>query len=363
MLDKIYDPKALERDQYAQWENAGYFKPKGQGQPYCIMIPPPNVTGSLHMGHAFQQTLMDILVRTHRMQQDNTLWQVGTDHAGIATQMVVERQLAAQNLSKHDLGREAFIKRIWEWKAESGGNITRQLRRIGASVDWSTERFTMDEGLSKAVQTVFIQLYNEGLIYKKKRLGYWDPVLHTAVSDLEVESTEEQGSLWYIRYPLTNHPNQYIVVATTRPETLLGDVAVAVHPNDTRYQAFIGQSVSLPLTDRLIPIIADDSVLQEFGTGCVKITPAHDFNDYAMATRHQLPLINIFSLTANLNENAPKAYQGMDRYVARAQILKDLEKLNLLDRTEAHTLMVPKGDRSGAVLEPMLTDQWYVKIE
>lgn len=363
MLDKSYDPKTLEGAQYALWEKAGYFKPKGHGRPYCIMIPPPNVTGSLHMGHAFQQTLMDVLIRSHRMKQDNTLWQVGTDHAGIATQMVVERQLNAQNISRHDLGREAFVERIWEWKAESGGNITRQLRRMGASVDWSTERFTMDEGLSKAVQTVFIQLYREGLIYKGKRLGYWDPVLHTAVSDLEVESTEEQGSLWHIRYPLADNSNSYIVVATTRPETLLGDVAVAVHPEDTRYQAYIGKWLCLPLTDRLIPIIADDTVLQEFGTGCVKITPAHDFNDYAIGQRHHLDCINIFSLNAKLNENAPPAYRGLDRFVARAQIIKDLEVLHLLEKTEAHSLIIPRGDRSGAILEPMLTDQWYVKID
>lgn len=362
-LEKTYDPKAIERDQYEQWEKAGYFKPKGHGQPYCIMIPPPNVTGSLHMGHAFQQTLMDILIRTHRMQQDNTLWQVGTDHAGIATQMVVERQLNAQNISRHSLGREAFVQKIWDWKAKSGGNITRQLRRIGASVDWSTERFTLDEGLSQAVQTVFIQLYREGLIYKGKRLGYWDPVLHTAVSDLEVETQEEKGSLWHIRYPLVDDPNAYIIVATTRPETLLGDVAVAVHPEDSRYQGYIGKYVHLPLTGRTIPIIADETVLQDFGTGCVKITPAHDFNDYAMGQRHHLARINIFTLDAKLNENAPQAYQGLDRYVARNQIIQDLEDLKLLEKTEAHTLIIPRGDRSGAVLEPMLTDQWYVKTE
>ena len=363
MLDKTYDPATIENQQYERWEKAGYFKPKGTGPAYCIMIPPPNVTGSLHMGHAFQQTLMDILIRTHRMKQENTLWQVGTDHAGIATQMVVERQLNAKNISRHEIGRDAFIKRIWEWKAESGGNITRQLRRIGASVDWSSERFTMDEGLSKAVQTVFIQLYRENLIYKGKRLVNWDPILHTALSDLEVEAKEEKGHLWHIRYPLVDNPHTFITVATTRPETLLGDVAVAVHPEDPRYQRFIGKHVQLPLTDRTIPIIADDIVLPDFGTGCVKITPAHDFNDYAMSERHNLPKINILTFDAKLNENTPKAYQGLDRYVARKQIVQDLEKLQLLEKIEAHLLMVPRGDRSGAVLEPMLTDQWYVKAK
>lgn len=361
-LDKAYDPTVLESEWYDRWEKAEHFLPTGKGDPYCIMIPPPNVTGSLHMGHAFQQTLMDILIRYHRMKGYNTLWQVGTDHAGIATQMVVERQLLAKGKSRHDLGRDTFVQEIWQWKAESGGNITRQLRRMGASVDWSRERFTLDDGLSKAVQTVFIRLYNEGLIYRGKRLVNWDPVLKTAVSDLEVESEEETGSLWHIRYPLSNN-NGYIVVATTRPETLLGDVAVAVHPQDERYRTLIGQSLQLPLTERQIPIIADESVDPTFGTGCVKITPAHDFNDYAMGERHQLPKINIFNFDATLNEEVPKAYQGLDRFIAREQMVQDLKALNLIEKIEVHTLNIPRGDRSGAILEPLLTDQWFVKVE
>jgi valyl-tRNA synthetase len=365
-LDKAYDPAAFEAEWYDRWEKAGYFAPKGKGEPYCIMIPPPNVTGSLHMGHAFQQTLMDILTRYHRMKGRKTLWQVGTDHAGIATQMVVERKLLTEGSSRHNLGRQAFIDEIWKWKAESGGNITRQLRRMGASVDWSCERFTLDEGLSKAVQSVFIRLFNEGLIYRGKRLVNWDPVLKTAVSDLEVESEEEKGFLWHIRYPLVEqNPAQleYLVVATTRPETLLGDVAVAVHPTDERYTALIGKSVKLPLTDRLIRIIADETVDPNFGTGCVKITPAHDFNDYAMGERHQLPKINIFNLDATLNNQVPKAYQGMDRFKAREQIVQDLQALNLIEKIEDHLLNIPRGDRSNAILEPLLTDQWFVKIE
>jgi len=361
-LDKAYNPIDLECEWYEKWEKSEYFSPKGKGKPYCIMIPPPNVTGSLHMGHAFQQTLMDILIRYHRMKGENTLWQVGTDHAGIATQMVVERQLLAQGQSRHDLGRERFINEIWQWKAESGGNITRQLRRIGASVDWSRERFTLDEGLSKAVQTVFIRLYQEGLIYRGKRLVNWDPILKTAVSDLEVESEEEKGSLWHIRYPLAEGSG-HLIVATTRPETMLGDVAVAVHPADERYTALIGKFLKLPLTDRLIPIIADDSVDPTFGTGCVKITPAHDFNDYAMGERHQLPKINIFTFDATLNDQVPKAYQGLDRLVARTQIVEDLQKIDLIEKIEDHLLNIPRGDRSGAILEPLLTDQWFVKIE
>lgn len=362
-LDKAFDPSNLERECYEHWEKNGYFAPNQPNQDsYCIMIPPPNVTGSLHMGHAFQQTLMDILIRYHRMKGDNTLWQVGTDHAGIATQMVVERQLPP-NETRHSLGREAFIQKVWDWKAHSGDNITRQLRRIGASVDWSRERFTMDEGLSEAVKKVFIQLYNEKLIYRGKRLVNWDPVLKTAVSDLEVESIEETGTLWYIQYPLVSNPQKSITIATTRPETLLGDVAVAVHPDDPNYQSLIGEKVQLPLTDRQIPIISDPAVEPEFGTGCVKITPAHDFNDYDMGKRHNLPQINILNLDATLNDNVPKAYQGMDRFKARKQILADLEAQNLLVKTEPHNLFVPKGDRSGAILEPLLTDQWFVSVE
>jgi len=363
-LEKNYDPKAIEAHWYQIWEEKKYFSPQETTDkaPYCIMIPPPNVTGSLHMGHAFQQTLMDILIRYHRMQGNKTLWQVGTDHAGIATQMVVERQLAANNISRHDLGRDAFIEKIWEWKSESGNNITRQLRRIGASVDWSTERFTLDEGMSDAVIEVFIKLYDEGLIYRKKRLVNWDPVLKTAVSDLEVESIEEKGFLWYIHYPLTDGSG-FITVATTRPETMLGDVAVAVHPDDARYQSLIGKKLNLPLTDRLIPIISDTSIDPNFGTGCVKITPAHDFNDNKMAEMHQLPAINILTLDAALNENTPYAYQGLDRFVARKKIIEDLKNLNLLEKIVDHTLSVPRGDRSGAILEPLLTDQWFVKIE
>jgi valyl-tRNA synthetase len=360
-MDKTYNPHAIEQRWYETWEQRGHFAPSGKGDPYCIMIPPPNVTGSLHMGHAFQDTLMDALIRYHRMRGDNTLWQPGTDHAGIATQMVVERQLDVDNQTRHDLGREAFIKRIWEWKHESGGTITRQLRRMGTSVDWSRERFTMDKGLSKAVRETFVRLYEEGLIYRGKRLVNWDPVLHTAVSDLEVISTEESGHLWHMRYPLADGSG-YLVVATTRPETMLGDTAVAVHPEDERYKAMIGKSISLPLTGREIPVIADDYVDPEFGTGCVKITPAHDFNDYEMGKRHALPIINIFTVDACINDNAPEAYRGLDRYAARKQIVSDLESQGLLEGIEDHRLMVPRGDRSGTVVEPYLTDQWFVKI-
>lgn len=361
-LDKTFDPALLEKACYDRWEKSGCFIPKGDGAPYCIMIPPPNVTGHLHMGHAFQQTLMDILIRYHRMQGRKTLWQVGTDHAGIATQMVVERQLLAENHSRHTIGREAFIDRVWQWKKESGDNITRQLRRIGASVDWSSERFTLDEGLSKAVINVFIHLYEEGLIYRGKRLVNWDPILKTAVSDLEVETEEESGSLWYIRYPLTDGTGN-LVVATTRPETVFGDVAVAVHPEDKRYKHLIGKMLQLPLTDRTIPIIGDSAVEVDFGTGCVKITPAHDFHDYAMGERHQLPCINIFTPDATLNDTVPKIYQGLDRFFARKKIIADLSTANLLEKIEAHTLKIPRGDRSGAVLEPFLTDQWFVNIK
>ena len=363
-LAKSFEPKAIEAHWYPKWESAGNFRATtDENKPaYCIMLPPPNVTGTLHMGHSFQDTLMDALVRYHRMKGDNTLWQPGTDHAGIATQIVVERQLDAKGLTRHDLGREKFLERVWEWKEESGSNITRQMRRLGASCDWSRERFTMDEGLSEAVTEVFVKLHEQGLIYRGKRLVNWDPVLGTAVSDLEVVSLEEDGSMWHIAYPLETGVGS-LIVATTRPETLLGDVAVAVHPDDARYKHLIGQNLKLPLTDRTIPIIADDYVDPAFGTGCVKITPAHDFNDYAMGQRHHFTPISIFTLDAKINEQAPAAYQGLDRYEARKQILADLEAKNLLVATKPHKLMVPRGDRSHAVIEPMLTDQWFVKME
>jgi len=368
-LEKSYQPAQLEQRWYAFWEAEGHFRPdpaQSDEAPYCIMIPPPNVTGTLHMGHAFQDTLMDVLTRYHRMRGAPTLWQPGTDHAGIATQMVVERQLAAQGLSRHDLGREAFLERVWQWKGESGNTISRQLRRMGASCDWSRERFTMDAGLSAAVTEVFVRLYEEGLIYRGQRLVNWDPVLHTAISDLEVVSEEEDGSLWHIRYPLADAAGQptpeVLIVATTRPETLLGDTAVAVHPADERYRHLIGRQVLLPLTGRLIPIIADDYVNPAFGTGCVKITPAHDFNDHAVGSRHDLPLINIFTIDARINDAAPAAYQGLDRFEARARIVADLEAEGLLETVKPHRLMVPRGDRTGAVIEPYLTDQWYVDL-
>ena len=360
-MDKTYDPHSIEQRWYETWEREGYFAPSGNGKPYCIMIPPPNVTGSLHMGHAFQDTLMDALTRYHRMRGDNTLWQPGTDHAGIATQMVVERQLNSEDLTRHDIGREKFIERIWEWKHESGGTITRQLRRMGSSVDWSRERFTMDKGLSRAVNETFVKLHEEGLIYRGKRLVNWDPVLHTAVSDLEVVSEEESGHLWHMRYPLADGSG-HLVVATTRPETMLGDTAVAVHPDDERYQSLIGKTIRLPLTEREIPVIADDYVDREFGTGCVKITPAHDFNDYEMGKRHNLPIINILTVDASINDEVASNYTGMDRFEARKRIVEDLEKLGLMEKVEDHKLMVPRGDRSGAVVEPYLTDQWFVKI-
>ncbi len=360
-LDSQYQPSQIEQSIYKRWEESNAFAAREGKDAYCIMIPPPNVTGSLHMGHAFQDTIMDCLTRYHRMLGDDTLWQVGTDHAGIATQMVVERRLAADNISRHDLGREKFIEKIWEWKAESGGTITRQLRRMGSAIDWSRERFTMDEGLSDAVQEVFIKLYNEGLIYRGKRLVNWDPVLHTAVSDLEVESKEENGHLWHFRYPI-NNSDDVLIVATTRPETMLGDTAVAVHPEDERYAHLIGKSVDLPLTNRQIPIIADDYVDLEFGSGCVKITPAHDFNDYDMGKRHDLEIINILDINAAI-DLPDSNYHGLDRYVARKQIIKDLESLGLLEKTVDHKLMVPRGDRSNSVIEPYLTDQWYVKVD
>lgn len=359
-MDKTYQPANIETQLYQKWESEGYFKPSGEGDPFCIMIPPPNVTGSLHMGHGFQESIMDALVRYNRMLGKNTLWQVGTDHAGIATQMVVERLLDAQGISRHDLGREKFLEKVWEWKEESGGTITRQLRRLGASPDWSRERFTMDDGFYKAVQEVFIQLYKDGLIYRGKRLVNWDPKLHTAVSDLEVISEEEKGFLWHFRYPLADGSG-HIVVATTRPETMLGDTAVAVHPEDERYQHLVGKMIKLPLTDREIPIIADDYVDKDFGTGCVKITPAHDFNDYEMGRRHNLPIINILTDDADLNDEVPEKYRGMERFAARKQIVADFEALGLLEKIDDHLLKVPRGDRTGVVIEPYLTDQWYVK--
>ncbi len=395
-MEKTYNPDTMEQRWYDTWEQHGHFKPTGTGTPYCIMIPPPNVTGTLHMGHAFQDTLMDILTRYHRMRGNNTLWQAGTDHAGIATQMVVERQLAAQGKTRHDLGRDTFIEQIWKWKSESGSHITRQLRRLGTSLDWSRERFTMDPQLSEAVREVFVRLHEEGLIYRGKRLVNWDPVLHTAVSDLEVIAEEEDGFMWHIRYPLADGSG-YLIVATTRPETMLGDAAVAVHPKDERYWLLVGQEVELPLTGRRIPIIADEYVDPAFGTGCVKITPAHDFNDYAVWQRHKDSpalrnqprngLLNIFDksariLSANLDTKGqtidetvdltydaiqvrdliPLKYHGLDRFEARKRIIADLEAQGLLEKVDNHKLTVPRGDRSGAVIEPFLTDQWYVKV-
>lgn len=387
MADR-FDASAVEQTLYKHWEEQGYFKPsENENAPsYSIAIPPPNVTGSLHMGHAFQQTLMDTLIRYHRMQGDNTLWQAGTDHAGIATQMVVERKIAAEeNKTRHDYGREAFIEKIWQWKAESGGTISQQMRRLGNSVDWDRERFTMDEGLSEAVKEVFVRLHEEGLIYRGKRLVNWDPKLHTAISDLEVENKESKGSLWHFRYPLANGEKtadglDYLVVATTRPETMLGDTAVAVHPEDERYQNLIGKTVVLPLVNREIPIIADEYVDREFGTGVVKITPAHDFNDYEVGKRHQLPMVNVLTLNADIREQAevftfegkpnpdyaaeiPANYRGLERFAARKQIVAEFEALGLLEEIKPHDLKVPYGDRGGVPIEPMLTDQWYVSVK
>lgn len=361
-LRKTYDPTTIEQKLYDHWEQNDWFAPSGKGTPYCIMIPPPNVTGSLHMGHAFQDTIMDILIRFNRMNGRNTLWQAGMDHAGIATQMVVERQLEQENKNRHDLGREEFVKRVWAWKKKSGGTISRQLRRMGASLDWKRERFTMDEGLSAAVHEVFIRLYDEGLIYRGKRLVNWDPKLHTAVSDLEVISEEESGKLWNLRYPISGQTGEYLIVATTRPETMLGDTAVAVHPEDARYSRLIGKTVRLPLVDREIPIIADEYVDPEFGSGCVKITPAHDFNDYEIGQRHGLPLINIFTTDATVNL-ADSPYHNLDRYEARRKVVDDLQQLGLLEGIKEHKLIVPRGDRTGEVLEPYLTDQWFVKAD
>jgi valyl-tRNA synthetase len=365
-MDKAYSPGEIETRIYERWETSGAFAPRGRNdgsvEPYCIMLPPPNVTGTLHMGHAFQHTLMDTLTRWHRMRGSPTLWQPGTDHAGIATQMVVERQLGAEGKHRLDLGREKFIERVWKWKEQSGGTITRQMRRLGASVDWSRDKFTMDPDLSRAVTEVFVRLHDEGLIYRGKRLVNWDPVLLTAVSDLEVLSEEENGSLWHLKYPIAGGDNGFVIVATTRPETMLGDTAVAVNPDDERYKHLIGKRLELPLTGRMIPVIADGYVDASFGSGAVKITPAHDFNDYEMGLRHSLPQINIFTPDAKLNENAPAPYRGLDRFDARRQVVAALEVAGLIEKIEPHKLKVPRGDRTNAVIEPYLTDQWYVKI-
>lgn len=383
-MEKTYQPSDIEQSWYQTWEEKGYFKPSGKGESYSIMIPPPNVTGSLHMGHAFQDSIMDALTRYHRMKGNNTLWQVGTDHAGIATQMVVERKLAAEDgKTRHDLGREDFLKKVWEWKEESGGTITRQLRRLGASVDWEHERFTMDDGFYKSVQEVFIRLYKDKLIYRGKRLVNWDPKLHTAISDLEVENKEKQGHMWHLRYPLsdgavTAEGKNYLVVATTRPETVLGDTGVAVNPEDPRYQSLIGKFIDLPLVGRRIPVIADEHADMEKGTGCVKITPAHDFNDYEVGKRCQLPMINILtqngeildqaeaynidgSINDQLETHIPEDLRGLDRFQARKALVAQFDELGLLDEVKDHQLTVPYGDRSGVVIEPLLTDQWFVK--
>ncbi|MEL7449083.1 MAG: valine--tRNA ligase [Pseudomonadota bacterium] len=359
-MDKTYDPSSIEQRRYKEWEDSGWFAPAGDGDPYTIMIPPPNVTGTLHMGHAFQDTIMDALIRYHRMLGRRTLWQPGMDHAGIATQMVVERQLNAKGVSRTDLGREAFLEKVWEWKGQSGGAIANQFRRLGVSMDWSRDCFTMDPELQDAVREAFVRLYDDGLIYRGKRLVNWDPVLHTALSDLEVLSEEEDGFLWHMRYPLADG-DEHLVVATTRPETMLGDTAVAVHPEDERYAHLVGREVALPLTGRRIPVIADDYVDPEFGSGCVKITPAHDFNDYEIGQRHSLEQINIFTIDAAINDNAPEDYQGLTREDARKKVVADLEALGLMEKIEPHKLMVPRGDRSGKVVEPYLTDQWYVR--
>ncbi len=367
-MDKTYQPNQIESHWYNHWEENGYFAPAGDGEAYSITIPPPNVTGRLHMGHGFQNAIMDALIRYNRMLGKKTLWQVGTDHAGIATQMVVERQLMRQNKTRHDLGREAFVDKVWEWKEESGNIITQQIRRLGSSIDWSRERFTMDPEFSKVVERVFVELYDQNLIYRGNRLVNWDPKLHTAVSDLEVLSEEEDGFLWHFRYPLadgatTGKGESYVTIATTRPETLLGDTAVAVNPNDERYQDLIGKFVELPLCGRRIPIVADDYVDAAFGTGCVKITPAHDFNDYEVGKRHNLPMINIMTPDAAINENAPEAYRGMDRFDARKKVVADIEALGLLEKIDPHKLKVPRGDRTNAIIEPYLTNQWYVAVQ
>jgi valyl-tRNA synthetase len=360
MKNKSYEPSNIEQTWYQKWEQNNYFAPSGEGEPYCISLPPPNVTGTLHMGHGFQQSIMDVLIRYNRMCGKNTLWQLGTDHAGIATQMLVENSLRAENTNRHNLGREKFIEKVWDWKKHSGDIICQQERRLGISGDWTREKFTLDPKLTEAVQHVFIQLYEEKLIYRGKRLVNWDPVLNTAISDLEVINEDAEGSLWYIRYPIADS-DESLVIATTRPETMLGDTAVAINPDDERYKHLIGKQIKLPLTDRLVPIIADEYVDKEFGTGCVKITPAHDFNDYAIGQRHNLPTINILTPDAHINENAPEVYQNLDRFEARNKIIEDLKIYNLLVKTEKHQLKLPKGDRSGAIIEPYLTDQWFVK--
>jgi valyl-tRNA synthetase len=383
-MDKTFNPQNIERDIYQKWEDSGQFKPSGEGVPYSIMIPPPNVTGSLHMGHAFQQTIMDTLTRYKRMSGNNTLWQVGTDHAGIATQMVVERKLAAENgPTRKELGREAFIDKIWDWKAESGNTITNQMRRLGASVDWDRERFTMDKGLSNAVNEVFVRLHSEDLIYRGKRLVNWDPKLHTAISDLEVENKDKKGHMWHFRYPLadgvkTSEGKDYLIVATTRPETMLGDTGVAVNPEDPRYKDLIGKFIDLPLVNRRIPIVGDEHADMEKGTGCVKITPAHDFNDYEVGKRHQLPMINILTFSGEIRQQAeifdtngeasdalnsvlPEEFQNLDRFAARKAIVAKFDEIGLLGEIKDHDLTVPYGDRGGVVIEPMLTDQWYVR--
>ena len=367
-MDKTYQPQDIEQQLYQTWEERNYFAPSGKGESYSIVIPPPNVTGRLHMGHGFQDTIMDALIRYHRMMGHNTLWQVGTDHAGIATQMVVERRLEREGIKRTDLGREKFLDEVWKWKEESGGMITQQIRRLGASIDWTRERFTMDPGLSAAVEEVFVRLYDEGLIYRGNRLVNWDPKLHTAVSDLEVLSEEEDGFFWYFKYPLadgatTDSGDSFITIATTRPETLLGDTAVAVNPDDPRFKSLIGKWVDLPLCNRRIQIIADDYVDPEFGTGCVKITPAHDFNDYEVGKRHNLEMINIFTIDAAINDNAPEAYRGLDRFEARKTLVADMEAAGLLLKVEPHKLKVPRGDRTGVVIEPYLTNQWYVAVK
>ncbi|WP_205201370.1 valine--tRNA ligase [Azonexus hydrophilus] len=363
-LAKAFEPADIERRWYPEWESRNYFAAGANpdvSDNFCILLPPPNVTGTLHMGHGFNQTIMDALTRYYRMKGHNTLWQPGTDHAGIATQIVVERQLDAQGISRHDLGREKFLEKVWEWKEYSGNTITKQMRRMGTSPDWTRERFTMDAGLNKVVTETFVRLYNEGLIYRGKRLVNWDPKLHTAVSDLEVVQEEEDGFMWQIRYPLADGSDS-LVVATTRPETMLGDTAVMVHPEDERYQHMIGKRVKLPLTGREIPIIADAYVDREFGTGCVKVTPAHDFNDYAVGQRHNLPMISILTLDAKINDHAPEKYRGMDRFDARKAVVADLEAEGILIKVDKHKLKVPRGDRTNVVIEPMLTDQWFVAM-
>ncbi|MDR1057539.1 MAG: valine--tRNA ligase [Coxiellaceae bacterium] len=362
MKSKIYNPQAIENFWYQKWRQNNYFAPSYKGTPYCITLPPPNITGTLHMGHGFQNSIMDALIRYHRMRGDNTLWQLGVDHAGIATQIIVENILRDEGKTRLDIGRENFIQKVWEWKKYSGNTIAKQEQRLGVSGDWDREKFTLDPELTETVKYVFIKLYEEGLIYRGKRLVNWDPALNTAISDLEVTSEESEGTLWYIKYPVVDS-SENLTIATTRPETILGDTAVAIHPEDKRYQHLVGKHLKLPLTNRIIPIISDSYVDQSFGSGCVKITPAHDFNDYNIGKKHKLPIINIFTPHAYFNENVPKKYQGLERFVARKQIIADLEASGLLVKTEKHSLKIPKGDRSGVIIEPYLTDQWFVKTK